>query len=55
MMIKIMTIIIMKKIMIKKRRRRREKRFIHRAYLCITSCSSHWPAETHIRNLEDWS
>lgn len=32
--------------MIKKRRRRR-------AYLCITSCSCHWPAETHIRNLED--
>lgn len=47
-----MTIIIMK-IMIKKRRRRREKRFIHRAYLCITSCSCHWPADTHIRNLED--
>jgi len=52
-MMKIMNMIIMKKMMIKKRRR--EKRFIHRAYLSITSCSCHWQVETHIRSLDDSS
>ena len=53
-MMKIMNMIIMK-MMIKKRRRRREKRFIHRVYLSITSCSCHWQVETHIRSLDDSS
>lgn len=48
-----MNMIMMMKWWSKRRRGRKRRRFIHTAYLCIASCSCHWPVELRIRSLED--